>query len=122
MGKPTRTRRASTTRTRLRSARVYAEGFRAYSQTVSAVSRNTVYAGSAVDAGMADKMCFVRGNTVVKAGSWVTFKNLAADRHTITIGDERAIPGGGLLPYGNLADIEPGRNYYDRAMRRSPRA
>ncbi|HKT38317.1 MAG TPA: hypothetical protein VJR48_08085 [Ktedonobacterales bacterium] len=33
------------------------------------------------------------------------------DPQTVTIGDEDAILGGGLLPYGNLADIEPGMNY-----------
>ena len=33
------------------------------------------------------------------------------DTHTVMIGDEDAIPGGVLLPYGNLADIEPGMNY-----------
>lgn len=36
---------------------------------------------------------------------------MAGDPHTITIGDENAIPRGGLLPYGNLPDIEPGMNY-----------
>lgn len=92
-------------------AKVYAEGFRAYGTTESIVSRNTVYVGSAVDAGMADVMRFVRTNTVVKAGTWVRFTNLTGDPHTVTIGDENAIPGGGLLPYGNLADIEPGMNY-----------
>ncbi len=92
-------------------AQVYAEGFRAYGKTEGIVSRNTVYAGSAVDTGMADVMRFVRTNTVVKVGSWVTFKNLTGDPHTITIGDENAIPGGGLLPYGNVSDIEPGMNY-----------
>lgn len=92
-------------------AKVYAEGFRAYAETEGIVSRHTVYAGSAVDTGMADVMRFVRGNTVIKVGSWVTFKNLTGDPHTITIGDENAIPGGGLLPYGNLADIDPGMNY-----------
>ena len=92
-------------------AKIYAEGFRAYGATESLVSRNTVYVGAAVDTGMADVMRFVRGNTVVRAGSWVTFKNLTADPHTVTIGDEDAIPGGGLLPYGNFADIEPGMNY-----------
>lgn len=92
-------------------ARVFAEGFRAESTTQGIVSRNTVYVGSAVDTGMADVMRFVRGNTVVKVGSWVTFKNLTIDPHTVTIGDDNAIPGGGLLPYGNLADIEPGKNY-----------
>lgn len=92
-------------------AQVYAQGFRAYDATKDMVSRNTVYAGSAVGTGMSDVMRFVRTNTVVKAGSWVTFKNLTVDPHTITIGDETAIPGGGLLPYGNLSDIEPGMNY-----------
>jgi plastocyanin len=92
-------------------ARVYAEGFRAFAQTEAIVSPNTVYVGAAVDTGMADVMRFVRGNTIVKVGSWVTFKNLTADPHTVTIGDDTAIPGGGLLPFGNLADIEPGMNY-----------
>ena len=92
-------------------AKVFAQGFRAFARTEQIVGRNTVYAGSAVDSGMADVMRFVRGNTVVKAGSWVTFTNKTGDPHTITIGDENAIPGGGLLPFGNLADIEPGMNY-----------
>ena len=92
-------------------ARVYAEGFRAFAKTEGLVGRNTVYAGAAVDTGMADVMRFVRSNTVVKAGSWVTFTNLTGDPHTITIGDESAIPGGGLLPFGDFADIEPGMNY-----------
>lgn len=92
-------------------AQVFAAGSRAFARTVGLVSGNTVYAGSAVDTGMADVMRFVRSNTVVKVGSWVTFTNLTGDPHTITIGDENAIPGGGLLPYGNLADIEPGQNY-----------
>lgn len=92
-------------------AKVFAEGSRAAARTEELVGRNTVYAGSAVDTGMADVMRFVRTNTVVKVGSWVTFKNLTGDPHTITIGDENAIPGGGLLPYGNLSDIEPGMNY-----------
>lgn len=93
------------------SIRGYVEGFRAYDTTVGIVSSNTVYVGSAVDAGMADVMRFVRTNTIVKAGAWVKFTNLTGDPHTVTIGDENAIPGGGLLPYGNLADIEPGKNY-----------
>lgn len=92
-------------------AKVYAEGFRAYGETQGMVSRNTVFVGAAVDTGMADVMRFVRTNTVIKAGSWVTFKNLTIDPHTVTIGDDTAIPGGGLLPYGNLADIEPGMSY-----------
>lgn len=92
-------------------AKVFAGGFRARAKTEGIVSRNTVYAGAAVDTGMADVMRFVRGNTVVKAGSWVTFKNLTVDPHTITIGDDTAMPGGGLLPVGDLADIEPGVSY-----------
>lgn len=51
-------------------------------------------------------MRFTRQNTTIKVNGTVTFINVSMDPHTITIGSDKAIPGGGLLPYGNLNDID----------------
>ncbi len=55
-------------------------------------------------------MRFIRTNTVVKVGSWVTFANNSMSPHTVTIGSEAALPFGGLIESGDLSNVRRGEN------------
>lgn len=91
-------------------AEVFEQGWRAYARTQNSLPRNTVYLGSRVDSGQADVMRFIRTNTVVKVGSWVTFANNSMSPHTVTIGSEAALPFGGLIESGDLSNVRRGEN------------
>jgi plastocyanin len=91
-------------------ARVFAQGWRAYARTRSALPRNTVYLGSSVDSGQADVMRFIRTNTTVRVNSWVTFTNKSMSPHTVTIGSEVALPFGGLVESGDLSNVRLGES------------
>jgi plastocyanin len=89
---------------------LFAQGWQAYAQTQAVLAPNSVSVGSSVDAGQADVMRFLRANTTIKVDESVTFTNATMDPHTVTIGSEQALPGGGLLPFGNWNDIHQGDN------------
>jgi plastocyanin len=86
-------------------AHIFAEGRRAYDQTLDKLARNTVSVGASMDAGQADVMRFIRQNTTVKVNSLVTFTNVTMDPHTVTIGVEQ-----GILPYGDRNNVRLGQN------------
>jgi plastocyanin len=86
-------------------AHIFAEGRRAYDQTLDKLGHNTVSVGASVDAGQADVMRFIRRNTTVKVNSVVTFTNVTMDPHTVTIGVEQ-----GILPYGDRNNVRLGSN------------
>ena len=87
-------------------AHVFAQGREQWQQTAEGLPSNTVYAGPKVAIGQADVMRFIRTNTTIKVNSTVTFINVSMDPHTVTIGSVPAKAGGGLLPFGNVKDID----------------
>lgn len=93
---------------------VFKQGREAYRLTKRDVPENVVYAGASAEAsediGQADVMRFIRTNTTVEVNTPVTFINESMDPHTITIGSEAAMPGGGLLPFGDRNNIRLGQN------------
>lgn len=84
---------------------IFAQGWRAYAQTVSGLAPNTVSVGASVDAGQADVMRFLRPNTTIKVNGSVTFINKTMDPHTVTIGTEQ-----GILAYGDRNNVRQGDN------------
>src|SRR5262249_55945614 len=91
-------------------AHVLAQGWQAYAQTQSSLAPHTVSVGQSVDAGQADVMRFLHTNTSIKVNSTVTFINTTMDPHTVTIGAEEALPGGGVLPFGDWNNVRQGEN------------
>ncbi|HEV2235509.1 MAG TPA: plastocyanin/azurin family copper-binding protein, partial [Ktedonobacterales bacterium] len=86
-------------------AHVIAQGWSAFAQTNANLPDHTVSVGQRVDAGMADVMRFVRGNTTIKVGETVTFVNTTTAPHTVTIGKEL-----GFGQYGDLNNVRLGDN------------
>jgi len=84
---------------------LFAQGWRAYAQTVASVAPHTVSVGASVDAGQADVMRFLHTNTTIKVNDLVTFTNLTMDPHTVTIGAEQ-----GILSYGDWNNVRQGDN------------
>jgi plastocyanin len=89
---------------------IFEQGRDAYERTAQGLAPNSVSVDSAVDSGQADLMRFIRSNTTIKVGSTVTFTNVSMGPHTVTIGSEQAMPGRGILPFGNWNDIHLGDN------------
>jgi plastocyanin len=84
---------------------LFAQGWQAWAQTQANVAPHTVSVGQSVDAGQADVMRFIRGNTSIKVNDSVTFINTTMDPHTVTIGEEQ-----GILAYGNPNNVRLGDN------------
>lgn len=91
-------------------AAIFAQGRAELARTLNGLPSNVVYAGPKVSIGQADVMRFIRQNVTIKVNGTVTFINASMDPHTVTIGLEKNIPGGGLLQFGDLHNIKQGQS------------
>lgn len=90
--------------------RIFAQGKAELARTLDDLPGNVVYAGPKVSIGQADVMRFIRTTTTIKVNRTVTFSNVSMDPHTVTIGADQSIPGGGILPFGDLNNVKQGES------------